>query len=176
MLVLRDALPADALDVARVHVRAWQHGYRGLLPAAYLEALRPEDRSQRYRFASNDPQQPRTVVASLDEVVRGFATIGPSHDADLPDVGMLDALYVDPDWWGRGIARALIAEARVRLRALGYWQAALWVLVGNDRAQSLYRADGWLPDGAQQLQHVWGTAVDVVRFRTSLEAIQPIQG
>lgn len=37
---LRPALPADALAVARVHVRAWQVGYRGLLPAAYLDSLR----------------------------------------------------------------------------------------------------------------------------------------
>ena len=28
------------MEVARVHVRSWQAGYRGLLPDAYLDGLR----------------------------------------------------------------------------------------------------------------------------------------
>jgi hypothetical protein len=38
------------MDVARAHVRSWQAGYRGLLqvlPDAYLDGLRPEERPAR---------------------------------------------------------------------------------------------------------------------------------
>jgi hypothetical protein len=35
-MLLRRAEPGDAMDVARVHVRSWQAGYRGLLPDAIL--------------------------------------------------------------------------------------------------------------------------------------------
>ena len=45
--LLRDAQPFDADAVARVHVQTWQVAYRGLLPDAYLDALRPEDRARR---------------------------------------------------------------------------------------------------------------------------------
>jgi hypothetical protein len=39
-MFLRRAEPADAMEVARVHVRSWQVAYRGLLPDAYLDGLR----------------------------------------------------------------------------------------------------------------------------------------
>jgi hypothetical protein len=45
---LRIARPADALAVAKVHVRSWRVGYRDLLPHDYLDALRPEEQAQRY--------------------------------------------------------------------------------------------------------------------------------
>jgi hypothetical protein len=75
---LRLAVPADALAVARIHVRAWQAGYRGLLPAGYLDGLRAEDRAARYTFGRADG--PRTTVAVDAGQVVGFATI---HGAEL---------------------------------------------------------------------------------------------
>ncbi len=60
---IRPAAPGDALAVARVHVRAWQEGYRGLLEQSYLDALRPEDRASRYTFGSTAPDAPATFVA-----------------------------------------------------------------------------------------------------------------
>jgi hypothetical protein len=47
-VAIRYAVPDDATPVAQVHVRAWQVAYRGLLPAAYLDTLRFEDRAARY--------------------------------------------------------------------------------------------------------------------------------
>jgi len=41
---IRDAETADALAVARVHVRSWQVAYRGLIADQFLDALRPEER------------------------------------------------------------------------------------------------------------------------------------
>ena len=156
------------MDVAGVHVRAWQVGYRGLLPDAYLDALRPEDRAGRYAFGNSDPQRPRTVVAVEDGAIVGFATVWPSPDPDMLHAGELAALYVDPPMWRSGVGRVLIAEARDLLERDGYREAALWVLVGNDRAQRFYRADGWQPDGQRRLQEVWGVTVDEMRFRRSL--------
>ena len=37
------------MAVARVHVRSWQVGYRGLLPDAYLDGLRAEERRSEER-------------------------------------------------------------------------------------------------------------------------------
>jgi GNAT superfamily N-acetyltransferase len=168
VLSIRAATPADAAKVASVHIRSWQRAYRGLLPDTYLDALQPEVRMRRYRFGVQDPREPYTIVATLGGMLCGFATTGPSPDMDLADYGMLLALYVDPESWGRGVGKALMAEARCALRALGYKFAALWVLVGNERAQGFYRADGWEPDGTRRLREVWGVTVDEVRYRTSL--------
>jgi GNAT superfamily N-acetyltransferase len=168
MLSLRAARPEDADDVAGVHVRSWQAAYRGLLPDAYLDGLRPEDRASRYTFGRLEPDQPRTIVAEHDGAIVGFATIRPSADADAPDAGEVAALYVDPPMWRSGVGRLLIAEARDHLVRDGYREATLWVLVGNQRAQRFYCADGWWPDGQRRDQSSWGITVDEKRYRRPL--------
>src|SRR5215471_21854719 len=130
-MLLRAAESADAMPVAQVHVRSWQSAYRGLLPDEYLDQLRPEDRAARYDFATRDPQRPQTIVAVEAGAIRGFATTAPSRDADLAEYGELGALYVDPDYWGRGIGMALVSAARDRLAGLGFENALLWVLMGK---------------------------------------------
>ena len=59
-------------------------------------------------------------------------------------------------------------DARTRLQRAGFRDAQLWVLVGNDRAQRFYRADGWSPDGTRRRDEIYGVDVDEVRFRRSL--------
>ena len=136
-MLLRAATPDDAKGVANVHVRAWQVGYRGLMPDEYLDALRPEDRAKRYTFGSSDPLQPATIVAVDAGVICGFATTGPALSTDGHGSGELYALYVDPPSWGVGVGRALIAAAREHLCSQGFSEACLWVLVGNDRRRAL---------------------------------------
>jgi GNAT superfamily N-acetyltransferase len=162
-MLLRPAKPDDALAVARVHVRSWQAGYRGLLPDEYLDQLRPEDRAQKYSFQTADPLQPSTIVAVEVGAIHGFATTASARDPDVPAHGELCALYVDPDHWGRGIGGALVSAARGRLRLQGFRDAVLWVLAGNVRAERFYRADQWAPDGHNRTASVWG--LDVVEFR-----------
>jgi GNAT superfamily N-acetyltransferase len=154
---LRPAVPADALAVARVHVRAWQAGYRGLLPDAYLDGLRAEDRAARYTFASLDG--PRTTVALEGDALVGFATV---HRDEL------SALHVDPDAWRRGVGRALLAHARGELAAAGVAEARLWLLAGNARAAQLYARDGWAADGTRRTDTVWGVVVDELAYRRRL--------
>ena len=168
MLTVRAARPADALEVAGVHVRSWQGAYRGLLPDRYLDELRPADRADRYTFDDADPSAPSTTVAVEDGVICGFATIGPAREDEAPDVGEVLALYVDPVAWGRGVGRLLMARARAQLRQIGHSEAMLWVLVGNERAQRFYRADGWRPDRGRRNVEVWGVGVEEIRYRSKL--------
>jgi len=168
VVIVRDARVEDASAVARIHVRSWQVAYRGLLPDEYLDELRPEDRVGRYLFGDHEPNRPATIVAVTDGLVRGFATTGPARDADAAQAGERYALYLEPDAWGLGLGRRLIAEARARLGRQGFREAVLWVLVGNSRAERLYRADGWDVDGHRREGEVWGVLVDEVRYRRSL--------
>jgi GNAT superfamily N-acetyltransferase len=167
-MLLRAAESADAMSVAQVHVRSWQSAYRGLLPNEYLDQLRPEDRAARYDFATRDPQKPQTIVAVEAGAIRGFATTAPSRDADLADYGELGALYVDPDYWGRGIGMSLVSAARDRMAGLGFKNALLWVLIRNVRADRFYRNDHWTPDGLQRTDAVWGVTVNEIRYRRKL--------
>ena len=168
-MLLRPAEPEDALAVARVHVRSWQVGYRGLLPDDYLDELRPEDRAQKYSFQTGDPLQPSTNVAVEAESIDGFATTAPARDPDVPAHGELCALYADPDHWGHGIGRALVSAARGRLRSQRFLDTVLWVRAGNVRADRFYRVDQWAPDGRNRTASVWGVDVAELRYQLTLE-------
>lgn len=168
MLNVRDATPDDAGEVAGVHVRSWQVAYRRLIPDAYLDGLRVEDRATRYTFGDTRPGRPRTVVAVADDTICGFATTGPARDGDATAAGEVYAMYVDPTAWGQGVGRVLMLEARTRLHRQGYDEALLWVLADNERAQRFYRADGWHPDGQRRNEQIGDVTVDEVRYRRRL--------
>jgi GNAT superfamily N-acetyltransferase len=167
-MLLRRAEPSDADEVAGVHVRSWQVGYRGLLPDENLDELRPSDRAKHYSFGTTDPRQPNTIVAVDEGTICGFATTAPARDSDAQGHGELCALYVDPPYWGLGVGRALMGAARERLAHQGFAEAVLWVLLGNERAERFYRVDGWLPDGSRRLDEVWGATVNEIRYRRPL--------
>ncbi|HMD19278.1 MAG TPA: GNAT family N-acetyltransferase [Alloacidobacterium sp.] len=171
-MLLRPAEPDDAIHVARVHIRSWQVAYRTLLPEDFLNQLRPEDRAQRYDFASHDPQKPWTIVAVEDGLIRGFATTSPSRDPDLPNHGELCGFYVDPEQWGRGIGLDLMSAARARLFGLGFENALLWVLANNVRAERFYQIDRWVPDGLHRTASMWGITVNEIRYQRGLAAQQ----
>lgn len=165
---IRRAEPADVLAVARVHVRSWQVAFRGLLPDVYLDGLRAEERASKYDFASTDPRKPQTIVAIQFHTIVGFVTTALAHEAGVADLGALNALYVDPVFWGRGIGTTLIATARARLMEQGFSRACLWVLDGNARADRFYRNDGWLPDGVRRTETVWEITINETRYQRAL--------
>lgn len=168
VVTLRAAVAEDVPAVARVHVRAWQVGYRGLLPAAYLAQLSPEERGKRYTFGHVDPAVPHTIVAvAADGAIVGFVTTGPAT-ARTEGAGHLMALYIDPARWGQGVGQRLCRAGRERMAACGHDRAVLWCLAGNTRAERFYAADGWVADGPVEQQELWGIVVDDRRYRRAL--------
>lgn len=163
-MLIRPAHPGDEMDVARVHVRSWQSGYRRVMPDDYLDSLRLEDRAARYNFDHTDPAAPFTVVAAEEDRIIGFATTGPARSAPQENCGELYALYVDPDLWGSGVGRALLSAARDRMAAQGFRHALLWVLAVNPRARRFYEKNGWTTDGIPRLEAIWGITVESVQY------------
>lgn len=74
------------------------------------------------------------TVATSDARVVGMLATYP---------GKLDQLFLDPAWKGRGVGKALFAEAR-RLMPQGF---TLWANTANDRARAFYVAQGMLLTG-----------------------------
>lgn len=165
MTEVRAAVPKDACDMARVHVRSWQSAYRGLIDQDYLDGLTPEKWSEKYDYGRMGLRIPSSLVAVDNAKICGLATTGLCRDYDLPNFGELMAIYVDPDYVNAGIGQLLITAARDRLRGLGLAGAALWVLQGNVRARRFYERDGWQPDGAHRTTIYGGRAADEVRYR-----------
>lgn len=58
-------------------------------------------------------------------------------------VPMLVALWVRPEWRGRGVGDVLVAEVLDWARERGCEQVDLWVLEGNEPARQLYQRHGF---------------------------------
>ncbi len=82
-------------------------------------------------------------MAEADDTVAGFAAILPRADGDSE----LDALFVEPLAWRRGIGRALVKHCCRAAAAAG--STSLHVL-GNPHAEGFYRSCGFTTLGAQQ--------------------------
>jgi GNAT superfamily N-acetyltransferase len=170
MVVIRPLIDADINAVADIHVRAWQSGYAGIIPADHLAGLDPAGFARHRRERTPQPGA-QTLVAVTDGRVIGFATFGPyrvdSSDGQNPAIGELYALYVDPDRWGAGTGRKLLAAARAGLTEAGFPVLRLWVFEENHRARRFYGKAGLTPDGARQLFTPHGSTVQLPEVRYS---------
>ena len=86
----------------------------------------------------------RVRVAEAHGRVAGFAAL-------LPKDGFceLDGLFVEPPLWGRGIARALVADALALVRARG--DRAIET-IANPRAEGFYVKQGFTVMGRAETQ------------------------
>jgi GNAT superfamily N-acetyltransferase len=82
-------------------------------------------------------------VAEEQGGIQGFAAIVRREDSDVE----LDALFVEPASWRRGIGRALLEHCVSKAGVMG--ATSLHVL-GNPHAERFYRACGFTHVGTQQ--------------------------
>ncbi|GIF18486.1 GNAT superfamily N-acetyltransferase [Actinoplanes tereljensis] len=166
-MTIRPITEADYDAVGDVHVRTWQAGYAGIVPADYLAALDPVANAERRR--TEPPREgAHTLVAEEDGRVVGFASFGP--DLADPSVGGLYAIYVAPEQWGHGTGRQLLTAAKEALKASGYREMRLWVLAENARARQFYERMDLAPDGATDTYTPRGTEAQLpeLRYTTAL--------
>ena len=156
-MTIRDAEVADAQAIGEVHVASWQAAYAGLMPDSFLAGLSVESRAASWARHIGNGAGP-VLVAEEDGVIAGFAAFGP---------GRLYALYLLPEYWGRGLGRAL--HDRV-VEGLPGDSAVLWVLSTNERAKAFYVRQGWVDDGATQTETIdeGRVTLEERRFRRSL--------
>ncbi len=134
-MVLRAPVPADAGVVADYHHRCWLLAFCSLFEPGVVAGLDPKRRLWLFeRWFSPDQDEVTTIVAEVDGSVVGHTTVGGNEVIHL---------FVDPDHWGSGIGRRLLAEAERLLTAAGVDQAELHTMVGNTPAIELYERAGW---------------------------------
>jgi L-amino acid N-acyltransferase YncA len=169
--IVRDASLGDAPAIADLHVRSWQVAYRGIVPDAILDGLSIEARREFWvraitRAGTDASTDARIWVVEEAGVVRGFAATRPSRDDDAaPGTGEVNAIYLAPEAWGRGLGPKLLERAAADLLARGFSPLVLWVIEANTRGRRFYERAGWRPDGARQPIDFDGTPVDEIRYR-----------
>lgn len=140
---IREATPADAEAVARLHVESWQTAYRGILLEDYLEndALRERIATWQERFSKNFQKPMFVLIAELGDEMVGFVCV--FTEEDLVYGSFVDNLHVVPRLTGRGLGRELLSAAAERLVADGSRVGLyLWVIEQNEKARRFYEKAG----------------------------------
>ena len=146
-MVIRRALIEDLHAVALVHVSAWQHAYRGIVPQAYLDQLSIATRAQKWveilQQGGSD-----MLVAVVEGHIVGFMSFGSSR-SEPPVRGEAEvyAIYVASTHWSTGVGRSLWSAAQTRLRELNFARVVVWVLQANVRAIRFYERIGFVRSG-----------------------------
>jgi GNAT superfamily N-acetyltransferase len=167
MLEIRPIAEDEIDEVARVHVRSWQSGYAGIVPATVLDELDPADFAARRRDKAV-PERGGSLVATEEGQIVGLSAFGPyrpERDTLDSSAGELYSIYVDPDHWGSGTGHALFGAAKDRLAAAGFPVMRLWVLEENHRARAFYERHGMRPDGECEVWTPKGTTVELPELR-----------
>src|SRR5690606_10291226 len=151
-VTIRPAGPADASAIAAVHIASWRGAYAGIVPDEYLASLDHDQREKHWVQSLSTPGA-RTWLADADGRTIGFATLGPSRDEDA-EPGDLEiyAIYLDPESWGRGVARDLL---RTMLGEVSPGPPV--TLIVHDVAacsRRFYRRHGFVPDGVEDRKSV----------------------
>ena len=145
-VTLRSYTDADEAAAIALWQRSWQVTYPAIDFAARIAWWRKWWRDKIVAKA-------QIVVAESNNTIVGFITIE-------PETGYLDQIVVAPEAWGKGLAEALLKEAK-RIAPDGIH---LMVNKDNDRAIAFYRKHGFLYFG-EGANPVSGRPVDLMRWR-----------
>jgi aminoglycoside 6'-N-acetyltransferase I len=88
----------------------------------------------------------RGWIAEAGDRAVGFAELGLrpyANGCDSQPVGFLEAIWVAPDWRGRGVARALLAAVEAAVRAEGLREIGSDALIGNTESLAAHAAWGF---------------------------------
>jgi N-acetylglutamate synthase-like GNAT family acetyltransferase len=127
-----------------VHVRvatpSEKEGLEALQRRASLENPRDRESLLAHPDAIEVPREQlelgSVIVAEAGETILGFAAVVRREDGDAE----LDALFVEPSFWKRGIGRQLVMHCLVLAESLG---AESLHVVGNPHAEGFYAACGF---------------------------------
>jgi GNAT superfamily N-acetyltransferase len=147
-------LPVTPFEVSRATPDLWPAARAARLRALAAEpehfgvSLRSEETRTAGQWRQQLTQQSWFLARDrTDSAVAGLAVFYP--DDTFPDgAPQLGAMWVDPVYRGRSVARALAAAVEDAAREAGAAALGLWVTAGNDRARDMYAHLGYALTGA----------------------------
>lgn len=91
----------------------------------------------------------------MDGELAGYLAVVPGYSLEFGGrFGLLDELFVDARWRGRGVGAAAVEFAAQQCREQGWQALRLEVVDGNERAEALYGRSGFQLDG-RKLMSRW---------------------
>lgn len=137
-IAVRPARTADLPGIRAVAARTWRATYAGLIPDEDIERFLAEAYEQgRLQQSLRWLGTGMLVATRADEVV-GYAYIGGAHEGRAE----VYAIYVTPEWQGRGVGWGLWSAAIEHARNGDAKEVVAWVLGDNAPARRFYERQG----------------------------------
>jgi len=170
-IVIREATVEDAKTISFIGVTSWKSAYNGIVPNEYLDSLSVEKREKYLEKSMMIPTN-RFAIAELDGKAVGMICFYPTQ-CETPTEGEweLEALYLLPEYWKRGIGRALIQYALHYMRGNHASVCNLWVLADNQRARGFYEKIGFKYTGVEKTITIGGKDLIEVYYQICLQGI-----
>jgi len=164
-VLILPAGPADAEELARVHVRSWRETYRGMLPDAYLARMSEADFARRFRRALTYPGANEvTLAAATRQGLVGYVQAGPSR-ARVEGEAEIATLYLLAEAQGLGLGKQLLLAVARAMAAQGARSLMLSVLEDNARARGFYEHLGGVAEPPRPERGPGGTLLNAVAYR-----------
>jgi ribosomal protein S18 acetylase RimI-like enzyme/ubiquinone/menaquinone biosynthesis C-methylase UbiE len=166
LISIRLAVPADAPNMAEVHMRSWEVAYKDIIPAEYVRdknATRPA----LYTRVITDENKNSYVIQCNGKIV-GIIKIAPPTDDDVGDnTYEVHYLYLHPDYFRMGIGTKAMEFAFDVARRLGKTDITVWVLDENVNSIRFYEKYGFTADG-KAMNAEYGKVNGRIRMRMEI--------
>jgi ribosomal protein S18 acetylase RimI-like enzyme len=164
-VLILPAGPADAEELARVHVRSWRETYRGMLPDAYLARMSEPGFARRFRRALTFPgPNELTLAAATPQGLVGYVQAGPSR-AGVEGEAEVATLYVLREAQGLGLGKRLLLGAARAMAAQCARSLMISVLQDNAAARGFYEHLGGQPEPPRPERGPGGALLNEVAYR-----------
>ncbi len=165
---LRVATNDDILSVATIHHLGTHAGYRNFLPPELLKDVTIEKRLPLWR--ERFERSHHIILASDNGTDIGFAYVIDSpefvdRNQDAPEISHL---FIAPEYWNRGVGRALCDAVCDHVRKHGADRIRLWTFDTNLQARRAYERWGFSLDGGTRQYNYEGVDLPQVRFEKRL--------
>lgn len=167
-ILIREASVEDAEAISSIGVASWSVAYHGIIPDEYLNSLSIEKKE---KFIARSLTVPNNhfIIADIDGQPAGMACFYPlCSEITVKDAWELEALYILPQYWRKGIGHALIQHIFEYMRVRKALICNLWVLADNYRARSFYEHVGLSSTGIERNIEIGGKDLTEVRYSICL--------
>jgi GNAT superfamily N-acetyltransferase len=164
-LIVREANEGDARAISLIGVKSWQAAYQNIIPNEYLNSLSAEKREIHLSKSLAIPTI-RFAVSEMEGLPVGMICFYPLQDEKSPSVEWeLEALYVLPHYWNKGIGRSLIQYAFQYMIINNASACNLWVSADNQRARKFYENMGMVFSEEEKIITIGGKNLIEVRYK-----------
>ena len=134
--IIRRREQKDCYDIAHVVTVAWQETYRGIVNDEFLDnlSINEEERGEK-SFNNFDENDNHKFVLEVDGKVVGFINVGITDDIEYENQGEIFALYIIPEYQGKGYGSELIKYGIDELKRLGCSKMIIGCLKDNSYNQ-----------------------------------------